>query len=273
MASFTTQQAELVTTSMRGILEEDIDPAERLDKLTWMLMLAKGAVMRQWLVQNFGSKVYSGPFADMQLSNAILLGPHLPNLLGFYEQELHPALERFIARGYKRVINIGCAIGYYAVGLALRMPDVRVDAFDIDVRSQEICRELALLNNVGDRVTVAGEFKGADFSAYAGEKTMLLLDIEGGEKTLLDPELYPALREMDMIVELHDCFVPGISKLVHSRFAATHDFDIVLNRPALFPFTEVFGPGVHVEAFENFVAVWEGRSGGTPWAVMTRKPA
>jgi len=39
-------------------------------------------------------------------------------LLGFYEQPLQPYIEQVIQTGYPTIINIGCAEGYYAVGLA-----------------------------------------------------------------------------------------------------------------------------------------------------------
>lgn len=44
------------------------------------------------------------------------------------------------------------------------------------------CREVAVLNGVAERVQVGGLFQGADFAAYAGRKTWLVMDIEGGER-------------------------------------------------------------------------------------------
>ena len=67
--------------------------------------------------------VLSGPFRGMRLSltpvsNRNLLG----YLLGTQEAELHDVVRRVIARGYSRIINVGAADGYYAVGFLREMP-------------------------------------------------------------------------------------------------------------------------------------------------------
>lgn len=65
-----------------------------------------------------GGRAFGGPFRGMAL------GPvyYPPTLLGTYERELHPWLERIFASPFAHVIDIGGGTGYYACGLALRMP-------------------------------------------------------------------------------------------------------------------------------------------------------
>ena len=75
--------------------------------------------------------------------------------------------------------DIGCAEGYYAVGMAGRMPATRVDAFDIDPAAQRACGELAARRGVAERVRVGARFTADDFAAYAGRKTLVLCDVEG----------------------------------------------------------------------------------------------
>jgi hypothetical protein len=41
---------------------------------------------------------------------------------GCYEHELHGEIEQLVTRGFDAVLNIGCGEGYYAIGLARRMP-------------------------------------------------------------------------------------------------------------------------------------------------------
>ena len=81
-------------------------------------------------------------------------------------------MEGFVALGHSTVLNIGCAEGYYAVGLARRMPQARVLAFDINRTAQDTCRALAAKNGVADRVQVSGLFKPADFAAYGTTATL-----------------------------------------------------------------------------------------------------
>jgi hypothetical protein len=47
----------------------------------------------------------------------------IPKLLGCYEAELHGVIACALNTTYDTIIDIGCAEGYYAVGLALHFPD------------------------------------------------------------------------------------------------------------------------------------------------------
>ena len=112
-------------------------------------------------------------------------------LLGSQERELHEAIERIVATGYGTVINVGAADGYYAVGLALRSPGTRVIAFEALAEMHPVIARVAALNRVGDRVAIFGACGIADLRralAAAGPKTLVVMDIEGGEAKLLDPE-------------------------------------------------------------------------------------
>ena len=63
--------------------------------------------------------VRSGPFQGMRYLDEIVWGSVTPRWLGCYEWELHGAVRQILDRGYKTIIDVGCAEGYYAVGLAL----------------------------------------------------------------------------------------------------------------------------------------------------------
>lgn len=105
--------------------------------------------------------VMSGPFSGMRLRQRAVEGASLPKLLGSYEHELHETIEAACRRDIDLVVNLGCADGYYAVGLARRMPNVTVVAVDIDEEARDVCAEVAALNGVEDRVRVSAEL-GAD---------------------------------------------------------------------------------------------------------------
>ena len=134
-----------------------------------------------------------------------------------------------MAEGYPTVLNIGCAEGYYAVDMARRMPATRVLAHDLNPKAQQVCQELAQKNQVSDRVTVGGLFSPEDFALYANQRVLLMCDIEGAERELLNPQVSPALKDMDMdiIVESHECLIPGITQLLIDRFKDTHQITLV----------------------------------------------
>src|SRR5258708_39673128 len=86
----------------------------------------------QVLFEDGPPKVLSGPFLGMPYLNEIIWGPITPKWIGSYEAELHSVVEQLIAGEYREIVNVGCAEGYYAVGLASRIPKVKVLAFDLD---------------------------------------------------------------------------------------------------------------------------------------------
>jgi hypothetical protein len=219
--------------------------------------------------------VMEGPLKGMEFLPQSAEGCHIAKLLGCYEQPLLPHIENAIQAKYQTILNIGCAEGYYAVGMARRMPNTRVLAFDLNARAQQVCSELAIKNNVADRVKIGALFKPEDFAAHIDERILVLCDIEGAEKELLDPNATPALLGMDLIVEAHECLLPGVTRLLVDRFKASHDITKVdddgqrqlANPPAWFN---------NLAHLDQLLAVWEWRSGPTPWLVMKarkgRKP-
>jgi hypothetical protein len=232
----------------------------------------KMAALRRRILDQAGPTVLSGPFAGMRYDGGCAEGWYLPRMVGCYEQELHDEVLAAAARGYDCVINIGCAEGYYAVGLARLMPQATVHAHDLNPNAQIACRRLADENGVGDRVRVGGMFDGEMFAAVARGRTLLVCDIEGAEEELLDPQRFPALRGVDVLVELHDCYRPGLSAVIADRFAASHDVRIIANGAQRhIPMPPVLA-GMSQE--ELGLTIGEFRAGPTPWGVMqTRKPA
>ena len=125
---------------------------------------------------------------------------------------------------------------------------------------------------MGDRVVVGGHFVCVDFARYAGSQALVICDIEGAERELLDPSAAPALAGMDLIVEAHDCAIPGLAKLLEAKFSATHDVRIVTDTGSRIVATapDWFASLAHLD---QLLAVWEWRSGATPWLVMRRRSA
>jgi hypothetical protein len=247
-----------------GALPEKLNTALRL------LSKYRATLIQNTVVQQCGLTVQGGPFQGMHFVAQSAEGCHVPKLLGCYEMELHVHILAAAGRGYGAVINIGAAEGYYAVGLARLMPDARVYAYDTNPAAHPVCQSLAERNGVAERIIIGGAFRGEDFERFTGRRTLVVCDIEGGETALLDPQRYPALKTMDLIVELHDSLEVKPSVLLPERFDATHAVTMVrhggrgVELPMLF---ETLG---HLD---QLLAVWEWRSGPTPWAVMQARAA
>lgn len=267
---YNAESAAIVLAEVKNALNAEGDDAYKVARAWHALAILRANVLAVLLKNTIGSNVYSGPFKDMKLTPAALQKAFGPVLIGCYEHELHKVVEHIIARRYKRILNIGCAFGYYATGFALRMPEVTILAYDILDAAQKQCKEMAVLNGVQSRVHVSGLFRGDDFATYADGETLVLMDIEGAEVNLLDPDLYPALKKMDILVELHDLYNPGISKTVMSRFVATHNVDFIINKATTFDFEPLTGKAYN-DPFDSSIIAWENRDGPTPWAFMQVK--
>lgn len=243
------------------------------DKLHRVLRTAaryRSVLIANTLVRRGGRRVRSGPFAGMEMPERSAEGCYVPKLLGCYEEEIHPVIERIASRGYGQVVNIGCAEGYYAVGLARLLPGSRIWAFDIEEHARTACRDMAERNGVADRVTIEGEFRHADFDRYRAGDTVVICDIEGGELSLLDPETAPAVRGFDILVELHNAFEAPFNREFVSRFEPTHEIAYI--RPGKRDI-DAYAELRNLEHLDQLLAFWEFRSGPTPWLFMTVKAA
>lgn len=221
-------------------------------------------------IRHHGTLIWRGPFQGMDYVSRATEGALIPRLIGTYESELHPHLARFAAAGLDAVIDVGCAEGYYAVGLARMMPAVTVYAYDIDEQARLACLELAMKNGVTDRVIVGGEFPPDGFEAFAGRRVLVMVDAEGAEVDILQPALSPALAGMSLIVETHDLFRRGAMAALIERFSPTHEVVRVDQQPKTFEMPPWLQELAHLD---QLLAVWEWRARPTPWLVMTPRGA
>ena len=241
--------------------------AEQLNHALRLLSKWRSVLIQNTVLKHQGTVVMEGPLQGLDFLDQSAEGCHIAKLLGCYEQPLQPFIEAAINDNYPTILNIGCAEGYYAVGMARRMPQTQVLAYDLNPKAQEVCAALAQKNGVSERVRIGGLFEPADFAAYADQRVLLLCDIEGAERTLLDPEQSPALKGMDIIVESHECLTAGITQTLMDRFKPTHEITLVQDNgqrqlhqaPAWFH---------NLAHLDQLLATWEWRSGPTPWLVM-----
>ncbi len=261
---------EQVVQWLRDRLARDPPLAQprELNKALRVLAVWRSRAIADAYVRLHGAIVMQGPFQGMDYVATATEGALAPRLIGTYEAELHPYILGYAQAGLDCVIDVGCAEGYYAVGLARLMPSVTVHAFDTDPKARLACAELAEKNGVADRVLIGETFTPDGFEAFAGRRCLAVVDIEGAEDDLLRPDLSPALAGIDLIVETHDVYRPGVLQRLKDRFAATHDIVQVDGQPKTLPQPEFLKSASHID---QLLAVWEFRYRPTPWLVMTPK--
>ena len=216
------------------------------------------------------STVVAGPFAGLRFAPDVDLSGQLPKMLGSYESELHADIEKLISLAFGTVVNIGAADGYYAVGMAMRLPRCNVIAFEMEDKRRQYCEDTVLLNHVGARVTVFGKCDWRTLAALPMDGALLVVDCEGAELDILSEEMVPRLTNAWLVIELHDALRPGCSRVLWQRFRETHDMKFIAAKPRD---AESFPALNGLRPRQKLLALDEHRLGIQEWAVMTPKSA
>jgi hypothetical protein len=173
------------------------------------------------LIKRFGTAVMAGPFKDVILTpmtHAEQIGPYL---LGVYESELDDAWATVFRGNYRQIIDIGAKFGFYAVGLARKYPQAEVIAFDTDWWARKAVREMAEANQTPN-VKVEGFCTPGWLAQNTREGAFIISDCEGFEGVLFSDEVIARLGTATLIVETHDCSVPGVCERLRKAFEKTH---------------------------------------------------
>lgn len=178
------------------------------------------------IMDRYGRSVLSGPFQGLALTDDATREHFAPYLLGTYESELHPALESVLcARRHAVVLDIGCSIGYYAVGLAMRLSTTPVIAFDTDWWARGAVRAMAHANEVSDRLTVHGACSPAWLQTCLAGHALIVSDCEGYEATLFAAPA-GALATATLLIETH-----GTEDAIRDRLHQTHRITTIPSIP------------------------------------------
>lgn len=216
-------------------------------------------------------KVYQGPFKGMSIVRKFSWGDGdtAGKLLGIYENELYPAISHLTKElDFDLVLNIGCAEGYYGLGLARNLPNTLCALFDISTTAISICRENAKVNNINN-VQFNTDCSVENIRSYLSkvERPFIIMDVEGHERVLLDLDLIPELNRSTVIVESHDCNIPGTTDLIVDRFKETHDV-YTIPQGAKNPYIDIL---FDLCDSDKMLLCCESRPSTMTWAVMVPK--
>lgn len=191
-------------------------------------------VVRNWgcapihkkLTTQFGNSVITGPFAGVVLTPMTQAEQIGPFLLGTYESELVDSWETIFRGSYTQIIDVGAKFGFYAVGLAKRFPKADVVTFDTDWWARKATREMASANHTTN-VQIKGFCTPQWLAQNTRQDAFIISDCEGFEDTLFTSEVIARLNTTTLIVETHDCFVPGVSERLRKAFDSSHFVQVV----------------------------------------------
>lgn len=211
-------------------------------------------------------RVVTGPFAGMIVSNEHIYGAPVAKLLGSYEKELHPHLNRILEESPHTVFDVGGAEGYYAIGMALQECIEKVIVWESLEPGRALIRHLARTNKVLDKIMIQGTCQEPSlYEAIVSRPVgVLIMDVEGAELELLSTRVCAALRDWSLIVEGHDFLRPGCTQEVISRFESTHQIFTVQSRNRV---VEDFPLKLNVAETLKTGLMNEGRPGRMYWVI------
>jgi len=187
-------------------------------------------IIEKYLKNNF--KIRYGPFAGIKYIKNSFGSVLLPKIIGSYEEPIQEWINQAITRKYRKIIDLGSAEGYYAIGMAKSLPRSTILASDIDSKARHLCRDLAKKNNCNN-VKIRGKVNHQELNKeIIKDETIIICDIEGDELELLKPNKVKKLTYCDIICELHDdLMLNNITEEIIKRFYKTHSIEIVVDRP------------------------------------------
>lgn len=232
----------------------------------------KKTLSNKYMARTSKLKIMAGPFKGMAYVGEAFCSVLAPKLAGTYELELVPAFEELIANAPEVIFDIGAADGYYAIGLARALPNARIIAYEAEEQARSLLKDLSAKNGVAERIEIKGLCEPAHLQKEleAHPDAPIIMDVEGAEDFLLDPEQVPALKTISMvIVEIHS---EELGKLIEERFRATHSIEVLRQMPRTssdfprkeIPSSKLIGSGFLKQCLNE-------RRGDTYWFVLRNK--
>jgi len=223
------------------------------------------------LVNMYGNNVAHGPFKGFSLGDESWWGglDSTSKILGVYEDHIATKIFSF-SKIKSTFVDIGAADGYYANGVAYADWFDSIVAFEENVKGQKIIESNAISNGVANKIQIFGR---ADYESIRNvinkvSSGVFLIDIEGGEYSLLDSEVLELLQDSYVIIELHPWLIKdGYAMQDDLVRNAEKFFDVsVVHRENYNPneFTELNG----FTDDERLLSLSEGRTKNMEWLIL-----
>ena len=182
-------------------------------------------------------EILHGPFRGIKYPTSGHSAPaRHAMMVGSCESCLHPVIHDLLDRNYVKIYNLGCAEGYYVAGMAKLFPKALIYGYDINPLAIDLSEKMVSANNSSSRVHLFNHaLQHDDLRRFdPSDRSLILCDIGGGERSLFSKDNVQSLLSADLIVELHDFVYPGTKNHVIDVFKDTHDVSIVKQTPVDF---------------------------------------
>lgn len=215
----------------RNLSKKNFELVRTIWRNTGVKLIKHPAILNNYqkqFIEANGLKVTGGPFKEMSYVNQSMGSVYLTKLIGSYEEILHPYIERYKKMDYTTIIDIGCAEGYYLIGLGLYNKKAKLVGYDIEEQALTLTKNLFEKNNLNNELILEKECTFDKLNTQITENTLIICDCEGFEGIILDPEKVKSLKNVQsLVVELHDFAYPNIKNILTDRFSSTHTISVV----------------------------------------------
>lgn len=182
-------------------------------------------------IETYGYEIQGGPFAHMRYVEHAVGSSFLVKLIGVYEEVLHATIEKLKTRDYAAIIDIGCAEGYYLVGLGMYNRHATLIGYDIEEDALKLTKELYDKNHVTNELILLKDCTHDDLNTRIRKNTLVICDAEGFEDYILDPKRAPNLLQVQtFLIELHEFAASGVTARLKERFSDTHTMETIVFR-------------------------------------------
>lgn len=187
----------------------------------------KNLIYKREFLAKFGYNVIGGPFKGLRYVEESISSSYILKLIGVYEEILHGTIENIKKRNYTTIIDIGCAEGYYLIGLGLSIKNATLVGYDIEEKALSLTKKLYSINNLSNKIHLIKDCSASDLNQRIDNHTFLLCDAEGFEYEILNPIHVPSLSHVEtFVIEIHDFAVPDIKETLIERFKKTHNIEV-----------------------------------------------
>ena len=168
----------------------------------------------------------------------------IAKFIGTYERELVPIFNKMVNQSFDTVVDIGAAEGYYAIGMALKSENSVIHAFESLENGRNMMKVLAEKNQVIDRFNIYGTCHPSELEKLldSNKKTFILMDIEGAEEELLQPEQMADLKKCTILYEAHECYNKGVGNRINEKFKRTHRITHIPYKTRVLSDAKLFNP-------------------------------
>lgn len=195
--------------------------------------------LRKQTILSANKKAVERTFSDLTVKSGIFKGlkyPKLessgsaiyPKLLGSYEAELHPVLKEITSINFDRVIDVGCAEGYYLTGLGKINANCELIGIDISEVALSQTQNMLNLNCIEmHRTTLLKHFNIEILTEYSKKATLIICDCEGHEAKIFAPNDIMHFSKSTLLIECHDFIIHNITDKLVNLLTPTHQITII----------------------------------------------